>query len=94
MPMDVIKEEKIELVSDWEETDGIFIRVIIRDGDVSEIGFKIRDIFLERDTSPKYIEFLLPHGNNLDSLRGLRNQLSEILMRLQREMDQDAAAIR
>lgn len=87
MSMDVTKEEKIELVSDWTETDGIFIRVIVRDGTLMEIGFKIKDAFLARDTESNYIEFLLPHGNNLNSLRGLHNQLAEIIIRLEREMD-------
>lgn len=81
MSMDVTTEEKIDLVSDWSETDGIRIRVIVRDGMVSEIGFDI----VNADMG-KRIEFLYPHGNNLDSLRGLRNQLAEILIRLEQEM--------
>ncbi len=81
MSMDVTTEEKIDLVSNWTGTDGIRIRVIVRDGTVSEIGFTI-----ENADMGKRIEFLYPHSNNLDSLRGLRNQLAEILIRLEQEM--------
>ncbi len=81
MSMLVTTEEKIDLVSDWTETDGIKIRVIVRDGTLMEIGFDI-----ENAGMGKRLEFLYPHSNNLNSLRGLRNQLAEILIRLEQEM--------
>lgn len=82
MSIDVTTEEKIDLVSDWTDSDGIKIRVIVRDGMVSEIGFDI-----ENADMGKRLEFLYPHGNNLNSLKGLRNQLAEVIIRLENEMD-------
>lgn len=81
MSMDVTTEEKIDLVSDWTDSDGIIIRVIIRDSKVSEIGMTVTD-----PMRSKRVEFLLPHDHTLNSLRGLRNQLAEILIRLEQEM--------
>ncbi len=87
MSMDVTREEKIELFSDWSDTDGIQIRVIIRDGTVMEIGFKVIDVVRLTEASKGFAEFLLPHSNNLNSLRGLRNQLAELIIRIENELD-------
>jgi hypothetical protein len=81
MSLDVTTEETIKLDSDWSETDGIQIRVIVKDGFVSEIKMTIHDPVVKKD-----LQFLYPHSNDLNSLRGLRNQLAEILIRLEQEL--------
>ncbi len=74
MSTEITKEVRLKIRSDWTDTDGILIQVVLKDDTVTDISMSIHDPMRNKE-----FQFLLPHKNNLDSLRALQLQIGEVL---------------